>query len=233
MEITEYIISIMAAWLLLAGISLWAQHESLGLSRDIWLASARAPVQLLLLALILHWLFDIRSSWGKAAVILGFCVMAGYQAASFHQRFAHAWMGASIGLAMACAATLPWLVFVGAFDSDARTVIPLGSMVVANGMNAVSIMLERLRPVAGVPAATIREGLRTAMIAPVNTLKMVGLVHMPGLFVGMILAGSSVFAAASAQLVVLYMIVASSFTACVVSFLVMKHLHKGVMEEGV
>ena len=79
-------------------------------------------------------------------------------------------------------------------------------------------------------AVTVKEGLRTAMISPINTLKVVGLVHMPGIFVGMILAGSTVFAAASAQLVVLYMIVASSFTACVVSFFMVKHLHKGVVE---
>jgi hypothetical protein len=43
-------------------------------------------------------------------------------------------------------------------------------------------------------------------------------------------AASHVFAAASAQLVVLYKIVASSFTACVVSFL-MKYLMKSIADE--
>ncbi|MDQ7004030.1 MAG: ABC transporter permease [Ghiorsea sp.] len=229
LSLLETMMSIMAAWLLLVGVSYWAHRQSLGLSKSILISSVRAPVQLLLLALVLHWLFDIRSHWGQAAVILAFAIFAGYNAASFHTRFQHAWIASTVGLMAACAVTLPWLVFVGAFEDTSRAIIPLGSMIVANGMNAVSIMYERLKPVNGQQAATVKEGLHTAMISPINTLKVVGLVHMPGIFVGMILAGSTVFAAASAQLVVLYMIVASSFTACVVSFLLVKHLHKGVV----
>jgi len=92
-------------------------------------------------------------------------------------------------------------------------------------------MFERLKLVQGLPEVTVKQGLRTVMISPINTLKVVGLVHMPRIFVGVILAGSTVFAAAFAQLIVLYRIVASSFAACVVSFLMMEHLHKGVVEE--
>lgn len=225
----EVVVTIMAAWLLLATVGYWAHRQELGLTKEMLIASVRAPLQLLLLAFVLHWLFDIQSHWAQAGIILGFCILAGYTSAAYHHRFAHAWFASSLGLAVACLLTLPWLIFVQAFEDNARTLIPLGSMVAANGMNAISIMFERLKPMEGV-AATIKEGLRTAMISPMNTLKVVGLVHMPGIFVGMILAGSTVFAAASAQLVVLYMIVASSFTACVVSFLMVKHLHKGVVE---
>ena len=220
----------MAAWLLLAGVSYWAHREKLGLSKTMLIASVRAPAQLLALALVLHWLFDLNSHWAQAGVILFFCIIAGYTAASYHAHFRHAWIASSVGLACACLVTLPWLVFAKAFSDEARTLIPLGSMIAANGMNAVSIMYERLKPPElGVPI-TIKEGLHTAMISPINTLKVVGIVHMPGIFVGMLLAGSPVFAAASAQLVVLYMIVASGFTACVVSFLMMKHLQKSIAD---
>jgi len=221
----------MAAWLLLAGVSYWAHREELGLSKDMLIASVRAPAQLLVLALVLHWLFDIQSHWAQAGIILFFCVLAGHTAAAYHERFQHAWIASSVGLAVACLVTLPWLVFAKAFSDEARTLIPLGSMVAANGMNAVAIMFERLKPTGTDKLVTIKEGLHTAMISPINTLKVVGLVHMPGIFVGMILAGSTVFAAASAQLVVLYMIVASGFTACVVSFLMMKHLQKSIVDE--
>ena len=221
----------MAAWLLLAGVSYWSFKQQLGLSKELLIASVRAPLQLMLLALILHWLFDIQSHWAQAAIILAFCILAGYTAAAYHTRFRHAWIAATIGLALACLVTLPWLVFAQAFSDDARTLIPLGSMIAANGMNAISIMYERLRPEAERQAVSLREGLHTAMIAPINTLKMVGIVHMPGIFVGMILAGSTVFAAASAQLVVLYMIVASAFTACVVSFLMMRQLQISFADE--
>lgn len=226
----EPILSIMAAWLLLVGVSYWSYRQKLELSKAILVASVRAPLQLLLLAFILHWLFDIQSHWGQAGIIGAFCILAGYTSASFYHHFRFAWISCSVGLVCACLVTLPWLVFVQAFTDDARTLIPLGSMVAANGMNAVSIMFERLKPIANAKPTTIKEGLHTAMISPINTLKVVGLVHMPGIFVGMILAGSTVFAAASAQLIVLYMIVASSFTACMVSFLMMKHLQKRLID---
>jgi len=61
-------------------------------------------------------------------------------------------------------------------------------------------------------------GIQGALIPPVDSLRVVGLVHMPGIFVGMLLAGANPVTAASAQLVVLYMIVASTFSACIASW---------------
>ncbi len=220
----------MAAWLLLAGASLWAHREGLGLSRPMLIASLRGLGQLLILALVLHWIFDIQSHALQALLILGFCILAGHNSAGhfadasgdgsdLHPR--QAWMASSIGLACACIVTLPWLAFTGAIDNSTRALVPLGSMVAANGMNAVSIMFERIKS-----GGLAGEGMRTAMIPTVDTLRVVGLVHMPGIFVGMVLAGSPAMAAASAQLTILYMIVASSFTACMVSFLMLNHWQK-------
>ena len=132
-----------------------------------------------------------------------------------------AWLAASVGLFAACLACLPWLVLCGAIESQSRTLIPLASMIAANGMNAVSLMFHRMAE-----GGLAGDGVRAAMIPPVDTLKVAGLVHMPGIFVGMILAGAPALAAASAQLVILYMIVASSFTACMVTMLMMNRAMK-------
>jgi len=232
MATMDIITTLMAAWMLLAGVSYWSYRQELGLSKAMLIASVRAPLQLLLLAFVLHWLFDIQSHWAEAGIIALFCIFAGQTAASHHSNFRHAWIASSLGLMVACAITLPWLVLTGALDDNARTLIPMGSMVAANSMNAVAIMFDRLSPKDGGAAIVdVKEGLRTAMISPINTLKVVGIVHMPGIFVGMILAGSTVFAAATAQLVVLYMIVASSFAACVMSFLMIKHLQTNIVDE--
>lgn len=208
-----------AAWLLLGGVSVWAWREKLGLSRRMLLASLRGPVQLLLLAFVLHWIFDIRSHWAQAGLLLCFCVIAARTSATHHPDPKLAWPAASLGLAAACTVTLPWLAFSGAIHADTRSLIPLGSMLVANGMNTISLMFNRMDGEGGAMA-----GLRQAMIPPVDTLRIVGLVHMPGIFVGMVLAGAAPIAAASAQLIVLYMIVASSFTACMVSFMMLNRL---------
>jgi len=220
-QLTDTLITLLAAWLLVAGAALWSHREGLGLSRRMLIASGRGLVQLLALAFVLHWIFDIRSHMAQALLIAGFCLLAGHNSASHFDGQRQTWAAAALGLICACLATLPWLAISGAITDDTRTLVPLGSMIAANGMNAVSIMFERLKS-----GSEVGTGLKTAMIPTIDTLRVVGLVHMPGIFVGMILAGAAPMAAATAQLIVLYMIVASSFTACMVSFLLMNHFGK-------
>ncbi len=220
-QFTDTLITLLAAWLLLGAAALWSGREGLGLSRRMLIASARGLVQLLALAFVLHWIFDIRSQAAQAALIVAFCVLAGHTSAGHFDGRRSSWLAAAGGLVCACLATLPWLAVSGAISDDTRTLVPLGSMIAANGMNAISIMFERMKSGSDVGA-----GLRIAMIPTIDTLRVVGLVHMPGIFVGMILAGAAPMAAATAQLVVLYMIVASSFTACMVAVLLLNHLRK-------
>jgi len=220
-QLTDTLLTLLAAWLLIAGAALWAKREGLGLSRRMLVASGRGLAQLLALAFVLHWIFDIQSHLAQALLISGFCVLAGHNSASHLDGGRNTWAAASVGLICAALATLPWLAVSGAIGDDTRTLVPLGSMVAANGMNAISIMFERLKS-----GSDVGTGLKTAMIPTIDTLRLVGLVHMPGIFVGMILAGAAPMAAAAAQLIVLYMIVASSFVACMVSFLLMDHLQK-------
>jgi len=216
---------LLAAWLLLFGAAAWAWREKLDLGKRMLTASLRGLLQLLFLAFILHWIFDIRSHWAQALMVLAFCILAARTSAAHHNNPTQAWLAASVGLAAACLLTLPWLAFSGAVDADTRTLIPLGSMIAANGMNTVSLMFNRMGGEGGMGDGALA-GLNQAMIPPIDTLRVAGLVHMPGIFVGMVLAGASPLDAASAQLVVLYMIVTSSFTACMVSFLMLNHLNK-------
>ncbi|RMG92834.1 MAG: ABC transporter permease [Zetaproteobacteria bacterium] len=217
----ETIIRLMAAWLLLAGASAWAWRQRLGLSRSMLLASFRGLVQLMLLAFVLEWIFELRHPIVQWLLIAGFCILAARNSASHHMETGMAWFAASTGLFVSCLVSLPWLELCGAIESQSRTLIPLASMIAANGMNAVSLMFHRMAE-----GGLAKDGVRAAMIPPVDTLKVVGLVHMPGIFVGMILAGAPALVAAGAQLVILYMIVASSFTACIVTMLMMNRAMK-------
>jgi len=220
-NITDTLVKLLAAWLLLAGAAFWAHREGLGLSKKMLIASARGLVQLLALAFVLHWIFDIQSHLAQALLVVGFCILAGHNSASHYDSEFRTWMASAAALICACLLTLPWLAFSGAIADDTRTLVPLGSMIAANGMNAISIMYERLKS-----GGVVGEGIKTAMIPTIDTLRVVGLVHMPGIFVGMVLAGATAFDAAVAQMTVLYMVVTSSFTACFVSFLLMNHLNK-------
>jgi len=220
-NLADNLIKLFAAWLLIAAVAYWAQREKLGLSRRMLIASGRALLQLLALAFVLHWIFDIESHAAQALLIVAFCILAAHNSASHYDATSKTWLAGSIGLICACLLTLPWLALMGSVADDTRTLVPLGSMIAANGMNAMSIMFERLKS-----GGEIGNGLNMALIPTIDTLRLVGLVHMPGIFVGMILAGATAMDAAVAQLIVLYMVVASSFSACLISFLCMNHLKK-------
>lgn len=106
--------------------------------------------------------------------------------------------------------------------------IPLGGMIIGNAMNAITIALERLftdlrqrgdeielRLALGATAneATtdlMRDAIRAGMLPSINSLMTVGLVSLPGMMTGQILAGSPPVTAIKYQIVVMLMIVAAT-----------------------
>ena len=94
-----------------------------------------------------------------------------------------------------------------------RVVIPLAGMVFANAMNSVSIAAERFASElsAGLdrPEAR-RKAFEAALIPLVNSLLAVGLVALPGMMTGQVLAGVSPLIAARYQILVMCMLFGSS-----------------------
>ena len=92
---------------------------------------------------------------------------------------------------------------------DPTVLIPLGGMVFASSMNAVSLSAERLdaelsRGASYLAARPI--AMRSALIPQVNTLFAVGLVSLPGMMTGQILSGISPLIAVRYQIMVMCML---------------------------
>ena len=106
--------------------------------------------------------------------------------------------------------------------------IPLGGMIVGNSMNAITISLERLLSDirkrrdeielalslgATYQEATgdlLRDVVKAGMIPSINALMSVGLVSLPGMMTGQILAGADPMTAIKYQIVVMLMLVAAT-----------------------
>ena len=100
-------------------------------------------------------------------------------------------------------------------------------MIIGNSMNAVSLALNRLRSEVDqredlllamlALGATDRQAMRqlyamvvrSSLIPTLDSLKSVGMIHIPGITAGMILAGMAPLAAVSMQLVVMLMLTAA------------------------
>jgi len=106
--------------------------------------------------------------------------------------------------------------------------IPLSGMVVGNSMSALSIALERLfsdlrkkrdqvemklclgADCREASADIVSDALRAGMMPSINSMMGVGLVFIPGMMTGQILAGADPLTAIRYQIVVMLMLVASA-----------------------
>lgn len=113
--------------------------------------------------------------------------------------------------------------------------IPIGGMIIGNALNVYSQSIERFRAevkntietIEGMVAlgAPMKEALRLAskasvkasMIPTLNMLQTVGIIHIPGITTGMLLAGADPLKAISYQLAVMYMMVAVALLSAVFS----------------
>ncbi len=216
---------------LLAALS-W--NLQLGIGRRMLVASLRSTVQLLLLGLVLKTLFASTSPWlvaALAAVMLG---VAGYEVmARQKHRFRGAWgygTGAlSMFLSSFSIALLALLVLLQPAPwYTPQYAIPLLGMLLGNTMTGIAVSLDSLtrqtvekrhqieaRLALGQSAAEAigdirRDALRAGLIPIVNAMATAGIVSLPGMMTGQILAGSPPMEAAKYQLLILFLIAAGT-----------------------
>jgi UDP-glucose/iron transport system permease protein len=212
--------------LLNAGLSLLLQ---VGLAREMLVAGVRAVVQLLLVGLVLRTVFQLQSPWLVAAVMLAMFVSASYEILSRQERrFVGLWR-VGIGAGTTMLATL----FVAGFALltlrpdpwfSPQVVIPLVGIVLGNVMNGVSISLNAfntglVRERAAIEArlalgatryaalkAMQRSALRSGMIPIINQMSAAGIITLPGMMTGQILAGMAPLDAAKYQILILLLL---------------------------
>lgn len=176
-------------------------------------AVARMLVQLMLIGYVLIYIFRTDDSRVIAVVLAVMLTTSGWIAIRpLGTRDPQTYLHALTAITAGGLSTL-WLVtqFVISVEPwfSPRFVVPLAGMTLAGSMNAVSLAADRFRSeIAGgadyLPARQL--AFRTALIPIVNSLFAVGLVALPGMMTGQILAGVSPLIAAKYQIVVMAML---------------------------
>nr|WP_177242760.1 ABC transporter permease [Amycolatopsis marina] len=227
------LIAVLCLLLLLAAVVVW--RGALGSGSAVLVAGARAAVQLAAVSLVIAAI--LRSGWWTAGfVLLMFSVAAGTSARRIGAPRDVLWVAATIG-----AGVLPVLTLVlvsGAVPLRPIAVVPIAGIVIGGAMSATSQAARRavddLRNRYGEYEAALALGLRQrpaaleicrpaaghALISALDQTRTVGLVTLPGAFVGMLLGGASPVQAGVTQLLVLIGLLAAES----VSVLVAVHL---------
>jgi putative ABC transport system permease protein len=221
----------LASGFLLVAMGLsWAL--SLGLVRSLAVAAARAYLQLIALGLVLRLVFGASTPWVVVAILTLMMVVGAQTLVSRVKGAPRGLFLRGLGAIVVSGVTVtlavtglvvrvePWY--------EPRYVIPIAGMVLGNTMNGIAVSLERLfgdlknreleidallalgaRPWEVVhPSA--RTALRAGLIPTLNSMSAAGVVFIPGMMTGQVLAGTDPGVAAAYQIVVLLMISAAT-----------------------
>jgi putative ABC transport system permease protein len=219
------------------GISRW---QGLGLGRDFLVGGVRTVVQLVLVGYVLVYIFALDRWYLVVAALLLMLLVATWTAVDRQPQPSRTLLGIT-GAAMLVGSGLT-LAYVGAvvvrMDPwyNPRYLIPLFGMIVGNAMNAAALAAERLHgemqgrrgeveaylALGAAPERAAREPVRRALLASliptINGLMVVGIVSLPGMMTGQILAGASPLLAVRYQIVVMFMLASSvAITAALVT----------------
>ena len=226
--LTSLDLALAAALLVIAaGTSLWLQ---LGIHLRLAVAALRMVAQLALVGLVLKALFAAVSPWwtGLAAVVM--VAFAGREVwARQERRFAGGWTyGIGTAAMLFAAGTVTVLALAGPVRPEPwyhpRWAIPLLGMVLGNTMTGISLGLDTLTTTARRARAAVearlalgadrwtafrpmlRDALRSGLIPIINAMAAAGLVSLPGMMTGQILAGADPLDAIKYQILVMFLI---------------------------
>jgi putative ABC transport system permease protein len=213
--------------LALAALSLRLQ---LGVERQLLFSAARSTLQLLLIGVVLKVLFEnAQLLW--VALMAGVMIMLAGREVMVRQkrRLVGGWgfgVGTlSIFVSSFAITVLALLVVIGSNPWYApQYAIPLLGMILGNTMNGIALGLDRLTQDAAQKRQIIetrlalgqnwkqaisdcrREAIRVGMIPIINAMSAAGVISLPGMMTGQILAGTPPVEAVKYQILVMFLI---------------------------
>ena len=231
----------LAAALLLANAAL-SLALNLGLARSLVIGAVRALVQLLLVGVILKTVFALHSPWLVMAVVLFMLASASHEILARQKRRLSGWWSVGIGSAASTMAlVVTGTVAVVAVQPDPwwtpAVAIPMLGIVLGAVLNGVAITLDVLTTGITHRRAAIeaqlalgatrhqalgdlqRAALRSGTIPTINQMTAAGIITLPGMMTGQVLAGMAPFEAAKYQILVLFLLASGgTLGAIIVSY---------------
>jgi len=231
-ELSAFDLAVAACLVVL--LSLLSLKLQLGVSKQLLVAAVRTTVQLMLIGLILKTLFENVNLIYMGIIATVMILLAGREVmARQTHRYKGGWgfaMGTVSMFVSTFVVTLLALTLVIKTDPwyTPQYAIPLLGMMLGNTMTGIALGLERLtqaareqkhnieaqlmlsRTAAESISAIRRQAMRYGMIPIINAMAAAGIVSLPGMMTGQILAGSPPLEAVKYQILIMFLISAGT-----------------------
>jgi len=226
--LSSFDLSMAAILVMLLGLLSW--QMKLGVTKQLYIAALRTTVQLMLIGLVLKSLFASTHLLFIVLIAFVMVAVAGWEILSRQQRKLRGWwgFGISTGSLFVSSFIITLLCLVTVINADPwyhpQYAIPLLGMLLGNTMTGIALGMDRLvqtawnqRPVieqrlmlgqsAELAIRDIRkEAMRAGMIPIINSMAAAGVVSLPGMMTGQILAGAPPVEAVKYQILIMFMV---------------------------
>ncbi len=208
-------------------VVLLARRRKIYLEREAAVALLRGLVQIVAVGSVLVILLR-GPQWTGGLLLAAMIVAAGATSGKRAKGIPGAFPVSTCAIACGAGSMIALMLWLGVIDTPVTSLVPVGSMIIANAMNTNSLALNRFRSdilahageidtalALGADAATsvaghVQNAMQASLIPAVDSLRSLGIVWIPGLMAGMLLSGAKPLYAAVYQFVVLATILAAS-----------------------
>lgn len=219
-------------------------YHSLKLERDLLVGTIRTFVQLFILGYVLKFVFAL-NHMVMVLSLFGFMIL--FAAWTVYGRVKEKQISFffPVLISMLISYFLVAYMVTGVVVNvdpwwEPRYFIPLGGMVIGNSMNAIAIAIERLLGELRTKRAEIemklclgadskeacrdivKNAMQAGMIPSINSMMAVGMVFIPGMMTGQIIAGSDPVTAIKYQIVVMVMLTGSTTLGTLMTVLLVR-----------
>ncbi|MDD9147118.1 MULTISPECIES: ABC transporter permease [unclassified Sporolactobacillus] len=219
---------------------LFSYFQKLRLEKETLISVIRAIIQLIAVSYILEYIFGLNNPLFTTLLIVIMTFNAAYNASKRGKGMKNGLLVSFVSIAAGAGMTLSVLVLSGAIKYQPNQIIPVGGMIISNAMVALGLCFRQLSAdfksrrdevetklslgadILPSSIEIIRDSIRTGMLPTIDSAKTLGIVSLPGMMTGLILAGISPLQAIRYQIMVTFMLLSttaiSSFIACYLSY---------------
>ncbi|GIN64145.1 UPF0014 membrane protein YjkA [Robertmurraya siralis] len=211
----------------------------LGLGKDIIITCVRATIQLFIVGYILKFVFGFDHPFVIILMLLIMILVAAKNAAKRGREIPYAFWKIFLTIAVVEIITQGFLLGLKIVPAEPQYIISISGMIIGNSMIIANLFLNRLKAeiemrreeidlvlsLGGSVKQSIfpilKQSIRASLIPTIEGQKTIGLVQLPGMMTGQIIAGADPIQAVKFQLLIVFLIMsAATLTAIILGFLI-------------
>ncbi|MCS7459726.1 iron export ABC transporter permease subunit FetB [Paenibacillus doosanensis] len=206
-------------------ISMW---QKLGLEKEIAIGTVRSAVQLLLVGYVLQFAFNADNVVFLLLIIGTMIAVASWNAGHRGRGLAGIRWRIAIAIFATEAVTMGLLLSLDIIERTPQYVIPMSGITIGSAMVVSGLFINQMKREAQASKGEIeallslgasarqaiheplKRSVKASMIPTIDGMKTVGLVQLPGMMTGMIVAGANPVEAVRYQVLIMFALVSSA-----------------------